>query len=354
MYLVTTAVIKDGSKRLVTYNTEYVAEAPFEFIVDASDLTVPLNEDFTLKANTKGDYKPAVLNLEMDGKPFRMKRAPDGSFTYTFRNVRNSLPFKLSADGFYSDTYTLEVLPTPSVVSFGIDLAYPKYLSKADQKLRNAGNFEIPEGTLVKWNFKTENAGKNWTKVEYSDPTDDYEGLGIGFWSIDTGWASGGTNTWQTYDGGDTWKEVEIDPSNKGDVINRFLRVGDVMYAAGVKIYKFNPNNVEDVNCTIGIKERPEIVEDNCTITCSPNPFAGSGQITYFVPEDGHVSIGITSIGGRLLELLVDEKQKAGTYTIAYNPKYNAKFVGCTILTGPYRANVKIIRPGGGNFATDY
>ena len=80
--------------------------------------------------------------------------------------------------------------------------------------------------------FKTENAGKNWTKVEYSDPTDDYEGLGIGFWSIDTGWASGGTNTWQTYDGGDTWKEVEIDPSNKGDVINRFLRVGDVMYAA--------------------------------------------------------------------------------------------------------------------------
>lgn len=151
-------VIEDGSKRLVTYNVDYVPEAPFEFNIQNKELLVPLNEDFTVKVNTDGDYQPGVLSLEMDGKLFRMKKSSEGYFTYTFRNVRNDLPFKLFADGFYSDLHTLEVLPTPSVVNFSVELAYPSYLDKKNEQLNNTGNFEVPEGTRAQWTFNTQNS----------------------------------------------------------------------------------------------------------------------------------------------------------------------------------------------------
>jgi len=151
-------IIQDGSKRLVTYNVEYIPEAPFEFLIENEELQVPLNENFTVKVNTEGEYKPGVLSLEMDGKLFRMKKTPEGYFTYTFRNVRNSLPFKIFADGFYSDQHMLEVLPTPSVVNFNVALAYPSYLGRENEELNNTGNFEIPEGTRVEWTFNTQNS----------------------------------------------------------------------------------------------------------------------------------------------------------------------------------------------------
>jgi len=169
-------VIQDGSKRLVTYNVEYIPEAPFDFLIQNEALEVPLNEDFSVKVQTEGEYKPGVLSIEMDGKLFRMKKTPEGFFTYTFRNVRNSLPFKLFADGFYSDLQTLEVLPTPSVVNFNVALAYPSYLNKKDEELNNTGNFEIPEGTRVQWNFKTQNSQSLFIRFPDSSATLKNEG----------------------------------------------------------------------------------------------------------------------------------------------------------------------------------
>jgi len=169
-------IIQDGSKRLVTYNVEYIPEAPFDFLIQNKALEVPLNEDFTVKVQTEGEYKPGVLSIEMDGKLFRMKKTSEGFFTYTFRNVRNSLPFKLFADGFYSDLQTLEVLPTPSVVNFNVALSYPSYLGKKNEELNNTGNFEIPEGTRVQWEFKTQNSESLFIQFPDSSATLSNEG----------------------------------------------------------------------------------------------------------------------------------------------------------------------------------
>jgi hypothetical protein len=171
LYFFAPNVIQDGSKRLVTYNVEYVPEAPFEFLIENEELQVPLNEDFTVKVNTVGEYKPGVLSLEMDGKLFRMKKTPEGFFTYTFRNVRNSLPFKLFADGFYSDQHMLEVLPTPSVVNFNVAFSYPSYLGRENEELNNTGNFEIPEGTRVEWTFNTQNSESLFIRFPDSSAT---------------------------------------------------------------------------------------------------------------------------------------------------------------------------------------
>lgn len=157
LLVVSPSVLRDGGQRIVSYNVEYVAEAPFDFVVINDSLKVPLNEDFILKVETEGSYAPSVMSLDLGGKLFRLKRGTDGSFSYTFKNVRNAVPFKLLADGFYSETYSLDVLPTPSVVNFSVDLSFPSYIKRDNESLNNTGNIRVPEGTLIGWKFATRN-----------------------------------------------------------------------------------------------------------------------------------------------------------------------------------------------------
>ncbi len=157
LFAVAPSVLKEGTQRLVAYNVEYIPEAPFVFLVQNDNLQTPLNSNFTLHVQTDGGYAPNEMRVAIDGKLFRLKQEGAGSFSYTFRNVRNDIPFKLSAEGFYSAPYTLKVLPTPQIVEFQVGLEYPKYLNKAAETLPNSGNLKVPEGTAISWLFQTGN-----------------------------------------------------------------------------------------------------------------------------------------------------------------------------------------------------
>ncbi|MCH7535682.1 MAG: hypothetical protein IH948_08075, partial [Bacteroidetes bacterium] len=162
--------------------------------------------------------------------------------------------------------------------------------------------------------FKTSDGGLTWSEVVYTSSST-YEGLGIGFFNEKLGWVGGDDVSFVTTDGGATFNFIQIDPTYD-DNINRFLRVNDsVLFAIGSRIYKYT-----DIN--VGEATTPQVDNTLCKISCNPNPISGTSEITYTVPEDGLVVLAITSIGGRQIELLVNKEQKAGEYTITYNPSY--------------------------------
>ena len=72
-------------------------------------------------------------------------------------NVQKSQPLNLHAGGLYSETYRLNVLPAPSLVSFELNIDHPLYIGKENQRLENIGELLIPEGSKVSWDFFTEN-----------------------------------------------------------------------------------------------------------------------------------------------------------------------------------------------------
>lgn len=192
----------------------------------------------------------------------------------------------------------------------------------------------------TRYYLKTEDAGLTWTEVHYSPRVNDYEGLGIGFVSEDLGWAAGGAVTYETRDGGETFTEVNLDPEG-GDTINRFFRVGDTMYAAGAHVYKYD---------LVSAANADRVVPPPMDLELTPNPFEGNGMIRYTVAESGPVSLGVVSIGGRLIEELVAETQQAGEYTVAYSPDYDQKFVRLTLLNGAHRRSISVARPDGGEY----
>lgn len=168
------SVVTEPSRRIANYGTVYERPAPFRFVVQNESLTAMQGDDYTLSVGTEGDARPAEVYILLDGRRHRMQTA-SGSFTYAFKQLRRTQVFSLEGGGVGSADYRLEVLPNPSVLSFRMLLAYPAYTGRQSEAIENLGDASVPEGTVVRWLFQTQDADSLVFEVEGSK-----SGLGAG------------------------------------------------------------------------------------------------------------------------------------------------------------------------------
>lgn len=158
MLIVAPSFVSQPTKRLINYNTYYEKPAPFRFKVENETLTVSQQEDFQLNVAVDGEALPKEAFVNIDGNIYRMTQIDKSHFSYLFKNVHQSRHFVLQSAGVNSDEYELKVFPKPSVVNFRATLSYPAYTGRATETLDNEGDFAVPEGTVVKWQFQTKDA----------------------------------------------------------------------------------------------------------------------------------------------------------------------------------------------------
>ncbi|CAN5520080.1 ATPase [soil metagenome] len=151
------SIITDGTKRLVKHSEYFEKEAPFQFVITNSNLKTATQQDYELKVKLTGDEVPDNVYVEIDGNEFKLDKENIVNFNYIFKNVQKSIPFQLVADGFKSKEYELVALPNPILLNFDIAIAYPKYLNKKDEVVKNTGDLIVPSGTKLSWNFNTQN-----------------------------------------------------------------------------------------------------------------------------------------------------------------------------------------------------
>ena len=150
--LVNPTFFSSSSTRLVNYNQDFVAEAPFQFIVQNKSFSTFRNEDFGLKVKLTGTALPQAVYVVANGTRLKLEQAGD-LFTYNFDNLQRDIDFHLEAAGFNSTGYKVTLLDRPAVLSFNVKLSYPAYLNKPNEQLSNVGNLLVPQGTVVKWEF---------------------------------------------------------------------------------------------------------------------------------------------------------------------------------------------------------
>ena len=150
-------IISKSTARLVNYQTYYEKEMPFKFSIQNKDLQAVQTSDFKLELAITGNELPNEVYIETNGIEYKLEKEDNSHFYYTFTNVQNSIDFQLSAAGFLSKPYKLNVLPKPSIVQFNLQLVYPSYLNKTNETISNAGDLQIPQGTKVNWVFNTRN-----------------------------------------------------------------------------------------------------------------------------------------------------------------------------------------------------
>jgi hypothetical protein len=150
-------IITQSTDRLVHFNRHYSPQAPFQFVIDPKSLTAYYNEDFSLAIKIVGEAVPEDVYLVSDDQRMKLNSTINGEFVYGFENIQQAFDFQLEAAGFYSENYHLNVVNRPELLQFNVELEYPRYVQRQNQKLVNAGNLEIPEGTLVHWNVSAAN-----------------------------------------------------------------------------------------------------------------------------------------------------------------------------------------------------
>ena len=71
-------IVLDSSARIISYNTEFIPTAPFDFIIDNPSLDVTKGDDFLLVMHIEGQEIPKKNTLIVDGKRYEMQQIKTG------------------------------------------------------------------------------------------------------------------------------------------------------------------------------------------------------------------------------------------------------------------------------------
>ncbi len=160
--------------RIIHFQQEYIPQAPFNFIIKNDKLIAFRNEDFQLNLQLKGNELPENVYLISENRKVKLERTNLRSFIFNFEKIQESKMIRFEAAGFESKKYNINVVDRPNIKFFNISFAFPSYLNKNPEVLKNIGSFQMPIGTKVKWTYHTDNVNKISVKfnnnTEYNYP----------------------------------------------------------------------------------------------------------------------------------------------------------------------------------------
>ena len=159
-FLITPRLISEPTIRIVDYSTSFEAPSPFQVHLLNEKLTVFQQEDLTIQILVTGEEIPAEFYIETNGIQNRMKKERSNEFSFLFRTLQKNTNFTLVSHNYRSDTYLIEVLPKPTILQFSVDLNYPAYTGRVQEKLENTGDLVVPKGTQITWSFYTKDVDK--------------------------------------------------------------------------------------------------------------------------------------------------------------------------------------------------
>ena len=144
--------ITESLNRVVNHKTAYNPPAPFSFSIDKTKLEVIQGKSISILVNVVGEVRPIEAKINFENQQYFLQNNGSGSFTYMFSDVQKPLEFFIESNGIKSQSYTINVIKTPTINTISLDLKYPNYLRKRNKTFKNATNIIVPEGTIITWN----------------------------------------------------------------------------------------------------------------------------------------------------------------------------------------------------------
>ena len=156
--LLSSNIIENSTKRILNNDKEFEREALFLFKVKNKNTKVVQFEDFTLEVEVqdKGAL-PAEVFIEVENFKYKLERISPTLFKYTFYKMQKDASFRLSANGFTSVKYDIDVMEKPNIMDLAINLNYPAYTGRKNEKISNVGDLVVPAGTNIEWLIGADN-----------------------------------------------------------------------------------------------------------------------------------------------------------------------------------------------------
>ncbi len=159
LLLFTPDFFTQSTTRLVNFSEEFIPEAPFQFRLLSQELRAFRDEDLPISLQLEGKALPESVYLFTDrGSRIKLEHTGNGRYQHTFKSVQRPFGFYFESEGFRSQAYAVELLDRPLLRDFQVQLTYPAYTGKRNERLQNMGNLTVPEGTRIEWTFETKAA----------------------------------------------------------------------------------------------------------------------------------------------------------------------------------------------------
>jgi hypothetical protein len=144
----------ESTARIVNYEKVYLPKAPFTFHLLNKTMQGYMGEPFVLQLALEGSAMPEQVYVLRNGRR-QMMQKKGSNFEFEIGSLQKSEELSFEGAGFKSGVYDLEVLSRPALLGFSVELQYPSYLGKANEKLSNTGNFTVPVGTKAIWKMQS-------------------------------------------------------------------------------------------------------------------------------------------------------------------------------------------------------
>jgi hypothetical protein len=152
------SVISTGTQRIVAFDTEFIAENPYQWELLNTTLTGIRNEPFELNIKYTGLEIPLESHIEIDGRSNRLKQGRGGQFSYTISHLDKTISFRIITGIYTSKHYQINIMDRPKIVGLKINVSEPPYLGGANYTINNDGNLSVPEGSIIDWEFNTQHS----------------------------------------------------------------------------------------------------------------------------------------------------------------------------------------------------
>ncbi len=147
--------ITEPTTRLINHTEYFETPAPFSVTILNKKLEAAQQEDFTLNIRLEGNEIPDQLLIEYNNARYKLTKENNILYHYQFKNLQKNVSFQIVTEDYTSREYELNVLPKPIVLNFQVELSYPGYIHRENEKLVNNGDLLLPAGTVVTWKFYT-------------------------------------------------------------------------------------------------------------------------------------------------------------------------------------------------------
>lgn len=162
-------LIFNPAQRLVYYDSTFVPQAPFEFVLNNERLMAEEGNDFQISMRLKGESIPSDVTILVDGFEYLMRKTSSVDFIYTFENIRNPLKFRFIAGDYFSKEYKLNIVHIPKIIDVSVKVVYPKYIGKSNESFSKISELVLPEGSSLDFNIKSRDADSLLYKLDYSE-----------------------------------------------------------------------------------------------------------------------------------------------------------------------------------------
>ena len=147
--------ISDPTRRIIQFNRGFIKPFPFKIELLNKNLTALQQEDFEIKIKISGEEIPAEVFVKTGDFTYRMNKSQGFLFSHLFKSLQGNISFKLVAGDYQSEEFEIKVYPKPIILNFDVIINYPVYINKKNENVENIGDFSLPEGTTLTWNFHT-------------------------------------------------------------------------------------------------------------------------------------------------------------------------------------------------------